>query len=199
MLEAAQGDQLILEGMIVTIDEAGRPNLAPMGPRVSRDLDSFILRPFKTAQTYRNLKMTRVGVFHVTDDCLLLAQAALGESPTAPLVPIEEFSCPRLIDACRWFALRVTEVDDSGDRAQFMCRVEQQGDIRPFFGFNRAKHAVLEAAILATRIGIIPEDELQDQLQRLAAPVAKTAGNQEREAFELLRSYIASRLVKSAM
>ena len=64
------------------------------------------------------------------------------------------------------------------------------GELRPFLGFNRAKHAVLEAAILATRVGILPDDEIRREMERLAVPVEKTAGAEEREAFELLRDYI---------
>jgi hypothetical protein len=187
-------DELILEGIIVTIDQAGASNIAPMGPRVDRTFNRLILRPFKTSQTYRNLKATRVGVFHVTDDCLLLAQAAIGRLPTVLLAQIPEFHCPRLSDACRWAAFEVLSLDDEAERTQIECRIVQRGELRPFFGFNRAKHAVLEAAILATRIGILANDEIQEQLQRLAVLVQKTAGQQERSAFALLQSYIAEKL-----
>ena len=82
----------------------------------------------------------------------------------------------------------VESLDDSS-RADH-DRVPRRGprrDPRPFFGFNRAKHAVLEAAILATRIGILPDDEIRREMERLAIPVEKTAGQQERRAFEFLR------------
>ena len=69
-----------------------------------------------------------------------------------------------------------------------------RGTLRDFFGFNRAKHAVIEAAILATRIGILPAAEIRSELERLAAPVEKTAGEQERRAFAFLQDYIAHRL-----
>jgi hypothetical protein len=190
MLPPEADDELILEGMMVTMDESGRTNIAPMGPRVDRPLSRFVLRPFKSAQTYQNLKTTGLGVFHITDDVLLLAQAAIGPLTTVPLVPIEGFSCPRLADACRWFALGVSAIDDAPDRARVDCRVVQQGEVRPFFGFNRAKHAVLEAAILATRIGILKDAEIFDQLRRLSISIDKTAGAQERAAFEMLQRHI---------
>ena len=71
-------------------------------------------------------------------------------------------------------------LDDTQERTTIDCRVIAQGEVRPFFGFNRAKHAVLEAAILATRIGIIPADEIRREIERLAILVQKTAGHQER-------------------
>jgi hypothetical protein len=191
-------DELILEGIIVTVDSSGQPNIAPMGPSVTRDLSRLVLRPFQSSQTYQNVKSTGAAVFHITDDVLLLAHAAIGSMPGASLMSIGDFPCPRLSDTCRWLALRVATLDDSSQRTQIGCDIVQVGEVRPFFGFNRAKHAVLEAAILATRIGILPDVEIQEQLQRLSAPVQKTAGSQERAAFTLLQDYIHSRLQSSA-
>jgi hypothetical protein len=188
-------DELILEGIVVTQNEHGAPNIAPMGPRVDRDISRLLLRPFQTSQTYRNLKATGCGVFHVTDDVALIARAAIGDLQTAPaLVPVAGFACPRLADACRWLAFRVQSLDDAAQRTTIDCQVTARGELRPFFGFNRAKHAVLEAAILATRIGILPADEILRELDRLATPIQKTAGAQERHAFELLVKHIHSRL-----
>jgi hypothetical protein len=188
-------DELILEGIVVTQDEVGAVNIAPMGPRVDRELTHLVLRPFQTAQTFKNLKSNPCGVFHVTDDVELLARAAVGQlEPPPTLVRIDGFPCPRLADACRWVAFQVESLDDQTERATIRCNVVAEGTIRPFFGFNRAKHAVVEAAILATRIGILPEGDIWQELARLATPIAKTAGEQERRAFEFLRQYVESRL-----
>ena len=191
-------DALILEGIVVTLDAAGRPNVAPMGPRVDRAISRLVLRPYQTAQTYRNLKATSCGVFHVTDDVELLARAAIGEARKPPeLAAIADFPCPRLADCCRWFAFGVERLDDTQERTTIDCRVIARSEVRPFFGFNRAKHAVLEAAILATRVGILPADEIRRELARLAIPVQKTAGHQERVAFALLQDYIQRKLPDS--
>ena len=188
-------DELILEGIVVTLDSQGAANIAPMGPRVDRDLSRLVLRPFQTSQTWQNLKHSRCGVFHVTDDVELLARAAVGcLDPPPPLVPLEHFSCPRLADACRWLAFEVEHFDDQSERTKISCRVVASGFVRQFFGFNRAKHAVVEAAILATRVEILPADEIRREMARLAGPVSKTAGVQERRAFDFLRQYIDDRL-----
>jgi hypothetical protein len=60
------------------------------------------------------------------------------------------------------------------------------------FGFNRAKHAVLEAAILATRTHLIPPAEIEKEFERLRVIVNKTAGPQETEAFALLEAHVRS-------
>ena len=193
--EITTSDELILEGIVVTLGEGGTPNIAPMGPRVDRDISRLILRPVQTSQTYRNLKATSCGVFHVTDDVELLARAAISKlEPPPSLAGIAGFPCPRLADACRWFAFRVQSLDDAAQRTTIECNVVARGELRPFLGFNRAKHAVLEAAILATRIDILPAEGILSELSRLAVPVQKTAGNQERQAFDLLDAYIHSRL-----
>jgi hypothetical protein len=57
------------------------------------------------------------------------------------------------------------------------------------FGFNRAKHAVIEASILATRLHLIPQSEVQRQLAWLEPMVTKTGGEREQQAFSLLTAY----------
>ena len=188
-------DELILEGIVVTVDAQGQPNIAPMGPRVDRAISRLVLKPFNTATTYRNLKATGCGVFHVTDDVLLIAQAAIGTIAKSPqLTPIPSFNCPRLTDACRWWAFRASSIDDSAERTTIDCEIVQVGEVRPFFGFNRAKHAVLEVAIWATRIGIVPDEEIRREVARLSPAVEKTAGEQEQAAFALLRDFLRQRL-----
>jgi uncharacterized protein len=68
--------------------------------------------------------------------------------------------------------------------------VVDRGTIREFFGFNRAKHAVVEAAILATRTAFLPPEEIRGEFARLAVLVEKTGGPREHEAFEFLERFI---------
>jgi uncharacterized protein len=191
-------DELIAEGIVTTVNPDGSANISPMGPRVNRQFTRLVLRPFQTSTTYQNLKRTGEGVFHVTDDVLLIAKGAVGQlAPQPPLRPAEHVQGTVLADACRWFEFRVTQLDDSADRTTITCSVVGSGELRPFFGFNRAKHAVLEAAILATRIGILSAEQIQAELDRLAIPVEKTAGQQEREAFEFLKDFVRRELKNS--
>src|SRR5579863_10115697 len=165
---------MILEGIVTTRDSGGSINVAPMGPIVDESMSSLRLRPFKTSQTFRNLKLTPCGVFHVVDDVLLLARSAVGlltELP--PTFPAEKVKGAVLSQACRWYEFEVEQIDDSNDRAEITGRVVHVGRLRDFFGFNRAKHAVLEAAILATRIHLIDRREIEAELDRLKPLVDK--------------------------
>jgi hypothetical protein len=188
-------DATLLEGIVTTLDADGTPHVAPMGPIVDAEFDWLTLRPFRTSTTYANLKRSGVGVFHVTDDVEILARAAVGRLEEMPhFVRAEAIDGVILADACRWYAFRIESLDDSDERTRIVARVVDRGRLRDVFGFNRAKHAVVEAAILATRIGILAPDHIRSEMERLAVLVEKTGGHQERRAFAFLRSHISERL-----
>jgi hypothetical protein len=183
---------MILEGIVTTRDSTRAVHVAPMGPIVDRTLTKLRLRPFKTSQTYQNLKRTPCGVFHVVDDVLLLARSAIGLLTEAPTTfPAEKISGAVLADCCRWYEFEVHEFDDSIERAELLAQIVHSGRVRDFFGFNRAKHAVLEAAILATRVHLIRRAEILADFGRLKPAVAKTGGAAEVEAFALLERYVS--------
>jgi hypothetical protein len=180
---------MILEGLVTTLNADGSPHLAPMGPRVEPDFRRFVLRPFPTSTTYQNLRRHPEGVLHVTDDALLLAKAALGAAdPPPPLRPAEAVNGFVLADCCRHYEFAVRQVDDSGERVTIHAEVVGAGRHRDFFGFNRAKHAVVEAAILATRLHLLPLAEVAAEFARLRVIVGKTGGPAEHEAMEFLES-----------
>jgi hypothetical protein len=182
---------VILEGLVTTINVDGSVKVSPMGPEVDVDMQHLVLKPFRTSTTYANLKRTGQGVFHVTDDVELLAQAAIGTPDPLPrMTRSEAVDGWILSDACRWYAFRTSAIDDSQERTRIETRVVANGHIRDFFGFNRARHAVLEAAILATRTGLLPADEIFAQLERLRPLVEKTGGASELRAWAFLEHVI---------
>jgi hypothetical protein len=184
---------MILEGIVTTIGADGEVNIAPMGPRVEPEMKRLLLCPFKTARTYQNLKLHGEGVFHVTDDVLLLAQAAIGTVDPPPLlIPATQVQGHILRDACRFYEFRVRRLDDTQERTEIEVTVVASGRLRDFFGFNRAKHAIVEAAILATRLHLLPRAEILREFERLAVLVEKTGGKQEQAAFRLLLEYAST-------
>ena len=190
---------MILEGIVTSLDTAGVLNVAPMGPIVDEAMSTILLRPFQTSRTYRNLKEHPQGVLHVTDDVLLLARTAIGKLDEAPeTISAEKIKGRVLKSVCRWYEFEVTELDDSKERTQIECRVVNSGRLRDFFGFNRAKHAVLEAAILATRTHILRPEQIRQQLAALASQVEKTAGPDEEAAFSLLAEFVERKLAEPA-
>lgn len=191
----ASTDRLILEGLVTTLGSDGSVNVSPMGPLVDRERTKFILRPYKTSRTYQNLKRGSACVFHVTDNVLMIAEAITGRLKiSADAYFLDDFGGPILKDACQWFSLRVVQLEDEEERTTIGCEMMEHGSLRDFFGFNRAKHAVLEAAILATRTAFLPADFILGEIAKLQTPVDKTAGEQERQAFQLLKVYILEKL-----
>ena len=186
---------LLLEGIVTTLNEDGSPHISPMGPIVDVGITQLLLRPYRTSTTYQNLKRSGEGVLHVTDDVELIARAALGALPNTPsMFPAKAVRGQVLADACRWYEFRVDSLDDSDERTEIHGTVVERGHIREFFGFNRAKHAVIEAAILATRLDWLDADDVQVEFERLAVIVEKTGGVPEHSAFDFLRTYAEEKL-----
>ena len=186
-------DSLVLEGIITTLSSEGHVNIAPMGPIVDPHTQFMVLRPFKTSTTYKNLKATGEGVFHITDDVLLMARAAIGEVQPSEHVPVrnaERVTGLILADACRYYELQVASLDDLEHRVTIEVRVVAAGRLRDFIGFNRARHAVLEAAILATRVHLSSPDLILDQMKDLQVLVDKTGNQNEHQAMHELREYV---------
>lgn len=182
---------MIVEGLVTSLNAQGEVNVAPMGPIVDEQMTQLILRPFQTSTTYRNLKAKPFGVFHITDDVLLIAQAALDRLDVVPTtIDAEQVSGKVLADCCRWYEFEIVQFNDASERTELTARVVHTGWRRDMAGFNRARHAVLEATIVATRLHLISEEDVRRQLSALESPVNKTAGPRERAAFELVVDYI---------
>jgi len=189
---------MILEGLVTTTDPAGGMHLAAMGPAIDEAerragrIERLVLRPFPSSQTAANLLRSRAGVFHACDDVLLLARVVAGrlaEPPAARAAgAVAGFL---LVDACRAWEFEVDAVDDSGQWLRLEARVVAEHAGRPFLGFNRGAHAVVEAAILVTRLHILEPADVARQFAELAVLVEKTGGPREREAFELLAELVA--------
>ncbi len=194
---------MILEGIVTSLSGADVLNVAPMGPEVAAGpgMDRFVLRPFRTSTTFANLKARGEGVLHVTDDVLLLAQAAIGAAldPFPATRPATMVDGAILSDCCRYYEFRVVEVDDREDRTRIAVETVAQGRVRDFFGFNRAKHAVLEAAILATRTQWLPLRDLLKEFRKLEVLVQKTGGPAEHAAFHLLFEFLREAAVQQGV
>lgn len=191
---------MILEGLVTTLDADGRMHLAAMGPWVDDEqraggrIETLLLRPFGTSQTAANLARHPEGVFHLTDDALLLARVVAGRldgpPPSRPAAAIRGHV---LTSACRAYEFRVEAADAAEERVRLAARVVREHEGRPFLGFHRAAHAVVEAAILVTRLHLTGAAEVLRRLDDLEPLVEKTGGPPEREAFAILRGVAAGR------
>ena len=181
---------MILETIVTTMNGQGAINFAPMG--VEWGDERIVLKPFLETTTFQNLRETGAAVVNITDDAMLFAQGAIS-SPQFPYIPAQRVKGVVLEAACSWREVAVERIDATPPRSRIDARVVHQGTRREFIGFNRARHAVLEAAILATRTHLVPQEQITEEYARLQVIVDKTAGPREREAMELLTQYVHSR------
>lgn len=181
---------MIVETIVTTLAADGVINFAPMGVEWGEEI--IVLKPFLETTTFRNLTAAGVAVVNLTDDAMLFAQGAIS-SPQFPSIPATVVRGAVLEAACSWREIQISSVDATPPRSRIEGRVVHRGTRRDFIGFNRARNAILEAAILATRTHLLPPEQIRDEFARLQIIVDKTAGPREREAMELLTQYVASR------
>jgi hypothetical protein len=180
---------MIIETIVTTVAEDGAVNCASMGVEWSEEV--IVLKPFVDTMTFRNLVATRAAVVNLIDDVRVFANAAIAH-PQYPTVPAEVIRGVVLADCCSWREVEVTAVDRTPPRARIDAAIVHRGVRREFVGFNRASHAVLEAAIYATRLHLLPRQFVESELARLQVIVDKTAGPHELEAMALLTDFIRS-------
>jgi hypothetical protein len=185
--------RVIVETIVTTLDGAGAINCAPMGVEWDPDIDgdTIVLKPFLETATYRNVTATRAAVVNLIDDVRVFARAAIG-NPDYATEPASTVRGVVLTDACSWREVTVRAIDSTPPRSRIETVVAHHGFRREFIGFNRARHAVLEVAIYATRVHMLPRDFLLAEVDRLQVIVDKTAGPRELEAMALLAGYIRS-------
>ena len=178
----------VIETVVTTLNPDGSVNCGAMG--VDWGTRQIVIKPYRGTRTLRNLRTTGAAVVNLTDDMLLFSQAALGD-PHPPTHPAAGVAGAVLDDACSWREVRVETLDDSGQRARVETVVVGEGTGREFLGLNRARHAVLEASILASRVRLLDADEIRAELERLQVLVDKTGGPREREAMDYVIKALA--------
>src|SRR5262245_4999541 len=183
---------MIIESIVTTVDADERVNCAPMGVEWGDDV--IVLKPFLDTATYRNVMATQSAVVNLIDDARVFARAAIS-NPEYPTRPAEKVRGVVLTEGCSWRELAVRSIDSSPPRSRIEMTVVHRGVTREFIGFNRARHAVLEAAIYATRLHLLAPEFIESEMARLQVIVDKTAGPNEQEAMALLADFIRSRRV----
>jgi len=174
---------MIRECIVTTMSAEGRVHIAPLGPIAEGD--GWILAPFRPSATLDNLRTTPFAVVNFTDDVLVFGGCLTGNRdwPTRPATRVPG----AVLDGALAHAeLSVERVEEDDLRPRFHCRVVYEASHAPFRGFNRAQAAVIEAAILASRLHMLPREKVETELGYLQIAVEKTAGPREREAWRLL-------------
>ena len=184
----------LIETVVTTTGSGGVVNCAAMGVRWGEE--ELVFWPFDATRTLRNLRVHGEAVVHLTDDVLLFVQAALG-NPRPAMRPASAIDGSVIEDANAWREVVVTDiVPDSGGlpRSRVRARVVASGvGERQPLGLCRARHAAVEASILASRLKWLGAEHVRTELDRLQELVDKTAGPRERAAMDYVRDHVAQR------
>lgn len=181
----------ILETIVTTRNADGGWHLVPFG-LIAED-ECYIVAPFRPSPTIANLERYPYLAAAAPADVRVVAGCVTGRRDWAT-VPCERIDGIRLLDAYAHLELEVSEVQHDPVRPRFRCRVVHSASHRPFLGFNRAQGAVIEAAILSTRLQMLPPEKIVSEMTYLAIAVAKTAGPAEREAWSWIEEKIDAAL-----
>lgn len=106
----------------------------------------------------------------------------------------EGVDAPRLAEALAHTEVELADVEDDVQRPRLICRPVREAMHRPFQGFNRAQSAVLELAILASRLDWLPSDKVEREIEYLRIAIDKTAGPREQEAWDWLMTRVTEHL-----
>jgi hypothetical protein len=174
---------LIYETIVTTVRDDGGVHIAPMGIRCEEDLT--ILAPFRPSTTLDNLQRTRQAVINMTDDVRVFAGCLTGRCDW-PVQAAEKVDGYLLREALGHRELRVVRIEDDELRPRFFCREVHRAVHGIFPGFNRAQAAVIEAAILVSRLSMLSAEKIDSELEYLKIAIGKTAGPREQQAWDWL-------------
>ena len=181
---------MIRETIVTTMSATGAVHIAPFG--IIADGEEWIIAPFHPSVTIDNLRAVPFAVANYTDDVRIFAGCLTGRREW-PTVASDQVPVPRLAGALAHAELAVASVTEDAQRPRFHCRVVHRAAHAPFEGLNRAKAAVVEAAILVSRLDMLPREKVEQEMAYLATAVSKTAGEAEQQAWDWLVERVRAR------
>jgi len=180
---------LIVETIVTTKNAKGEVHIAPLG--LIAEGANWVLAPFRPSRTLDNLREVPFAVASHTDDVRVFAGCLTGRKDW-PTRPADEIDGAVLESAVSHWELAVSRVTEDDLRPRFSCRVVHAVSHRPWGGFNRAQAAVLECAVLVSRLGMLPAEKIESELKYLEIAISKTAGEREAEAWGWLMERTAA-------
>jgi uncharacterized protein len=193
-------NDVIHETVITTQSADGVPHVAPMGVRYVDGSEGgrVVLMPFKPSTTLSNVLATESAVLNVVVDTRVFAGCVTGRRRDWPLVAAEHVPGARLACAIGHLELRLAGHDDDAQRPRLVLARVHEGRHAPFVGFNRAQAAVIEGAVLVSRLHLLPPEKVERELAYLQIAIDKTAAAPEHEAWGWLLDAVAAHRAKAA-
>ncbi|MFP3609390.1 DUF447 family protein [Paraburkholderia sp. SIMBA_050] len=180
---------MIHETIVTTAACDGRPHIAPMGARYEGEF--VILSPFRPSTTLDNIVASRAAVLNFTTDVRVFAGCVTHCATDWPTVAATRVASIRLAESLAHAELELDELRDDNQRPVLRMKCVHRENHAPFAGFNRAQAAVIEGAVLVSRLFMLPADKVDREMAYLQIAIDKTAGDAERTAWGWLTSAIA--------
>ena len=179
----------IVETIITTRNADGSAYIAPLG--LIGEGARWIIAPFQPSRTLQNLRANPVACASHTTDVRMFAGGVTGRK-TWPTVPASHIDCHRLAACTSHWELAVDTVIEDAQRPRFVCSIVHAQSHQPWGGYNRAQAAVIECAVLVSRLHMLPVEKVEAELRYLEIAIAKTAGSVDLEAWGWLMDAIAT-------
>jgi hypothetical protein len=180
---------MIRESIIITANADGSAHIAPLGVIWQDEVP--VLAPFHPSTTLANLRARPYATINYTDDVRIFA-GCLTRRRDWPVVMGERLPVHRLAASLSHLEMEVTAVADDPQRPRFTGRIVHEASHAAFRGFNRAQSAVVEAAILVSRLNMLPPEKINSEINYLSIAIQKTAGPAELEAWGWLMERVAA-------
>jgi uncharacterized protein len=181
---------MIHETIVTTAACDGRPHIAPMGARYEGEF--VILSPFRPSTTLDNIVASRAAVLNFTTDVRVFAGCVTHCATDWPTVAATRVASIRLAESLAHAELELDELRDYNQRPVLRMKCVHRENHAPFAGFNRAQAAVIEGAVLVSRLSMLPVDKVDAEMAYLQIAIDKTAGAEEREAWSWLQQAVAA-------
>ena len=186
---------MIYEIIISSVNSHGDAHVAPFGIQIQAGL--VVISPYKPSVTLENILATNHAVLNITDDVRVFA-GALTRRQAWSLVYAEKIIGYRLVDTLLHQELRLVKVVDDVLRPQLHMEVLHEVQHQPFKGFNRAQAAVIELAVLASRLHLLTKDKVLSEISYLQIAIDKTAGERELQAWRWLTEKVENYYAEQA-
>jgi len=174
---------MIYETIITSIDAQNNAHVTPFG---IREQDGFVvISPYQPSTTLNNILQTQCAVMNLTDDVRVFA-GALTKKIQFELVSANQVAGYRLKNTLAHKELKLHKVIEDNLRPQLWMEIVHEENHQAFKGFNRAQAAVVELAVLVSRLHMLPQEKIMQEKAYLQIAMDKTAGEYEWQAWTWL-------------
>ncbi len=182
---------MIFETIVSTLDKNKEINFAPFGIKKSKN--TILISPFVPSKTLNNLKENKFAVVNYTDRSEFFVDCIVGK------IKFKKEKCKNfpgffINDALSFDQVTVKKILPDKIRPVFVCEINKSYQLKRFEGHNRARSAIIEACILASRVKMLPKDKIMSELEYLNISVSKTAGDSEKKSWKKISNFINSKI-----